>query len=233
MREALAAGDGDFALTAAAPNPEHSRAAHGSPKRRTARSLRRKGRRIAPYLTAGFFAAALVATLFNALLWQRGRHSGPLLFSRAEPPGPAKAPKANDTTGARPRRGAPAEALAAPKIAPERSSQDAGAARGDAQSGAQDQIAKILQRNEAPPPPAPGSEPAARVPKTPAPDKAVLEAQRALVKLGFVLKADGIMGAATRKAIARYERSRGRASDGALTPALIKRLAAEAGISAN
>ncbi|MBO0734738.1 MAG: hypothetical protein J2P49_10590, partial [Methylocapsa sp.] len=150
MREALAAGDGDFALTGAAPNPEHSRAAPGSPKSRTARSLRRKGRRIAPYLAAGFFAAAFVATLFNALLWQRGRHSGPLLFSRAVPPGPAKVPKANDTAETRLRRGAPPGALAAPKIAPERSSQDMSPARGDAQAGVQDQIAKILQKNEAP-----------------------------------------------------------------------------------
>ncbi len=61
--------------------------------------------------------------------------------------------------------------------------------------------------------------------------KTVLAAQRALVKLGFVLKPDGVAGATTRQAIERYERDRGLPQHGELSPALIRRLAAESGIA--
>lgn len=228
MREALAASDPDFVLTEAASNPEHLRERPGGPKRRGARALRRRGRRIVPYLAAGFFAAAFAATLFNALLGQKGRHSGPLLFARAAPPAPPKAPKATDAPAAQ----APKRAPPAPETALERPSQEL-AVRKDAPAGAQDQISKILQETAAPPLPSPaaGSQHGASPPKAPVADKAVAHAQRALVKLGYVLKADGISGTATKKAIERYEREHGLAADGTLTPALVRRLGAEAGMA--
>ena len=52
-----------------------------------------------------------------------------------------------------------------------------------------------------------------------------------LVKLGFVLIPDGLAGAATRHAITRYERDHGLAVNGEVTPALIRRLSAETGIT--
>ncbi len=65
------------------------------------------------------------------------------------------------------------------------------------------------------------------------PNKTVLAAQRALVKLGFVLKPDGVIGATTRQAIERYERDHHRANNGELTPAVLRRLSAESGVPIN
>jgi hypothetical protein len=62
------------------------------------------------------------------------------------------------------------------------------------------------------------------------PNPTVAAAQRALVKLGFVLRADGLAGAATRQAIERYERDRGLPARGTLGPELVRRLSAESGI---
>lgn len=67
----------------------------------------------------------------------------------------------------------------------------------------------------------------------PATSEIVLAAQRALVKLGFVLKADGVAGPATRQAIERYERDRGLPVRGDLTPALARKLSAETGLPIN
>ncbi len=55
----------------------------------------------------------------------------------------------------------------------------------------------------------------------------MLAAQRALVKLGYVLNPDGVAGAATRQAIERYERERGLAVRGDVTPALMRQLSTE------
>lgn len=62
------------------------------------------------------------------------------------------------------------------------------------------------------------------------PPKLVLGVQQALVKLGFVLRPDGHMGAVTRHAIEQYERDRGLQINGELTPKLMHRLAAESGV---
>jgi hypothetical protein len=60
--------------------------------------------------------------------------------------------------------------------------------------------------------------------------KLVLAAQRALLKLGFVLKTDGQMGGVTRRAIKQYEHDRNLPIHGELTPALLHRLSTESGI---
>ena len=64
-----------------------------------------------------------------------------------------------------------------------------------------------------------------------APSKSVLAAQRALVKLGYVLNPDGVAGATTRQAIESYEREHGLPVRGELTPSLMRRLSRETGIS--
>ncbi len=86
------------------------------------------------------------------------------------------------------------------------------------------------------------SRPAAAPPRRPAPpqqpsqaaaaqpSRTVAAAQRALVKLGFVLHADGVAGASTIAAIERYERDRGLPARGTLSPDLVRRLAGESGI---
>ena len=51
---------------------------------------------MAPYLAFGFFAVTFAVILFNALVWQKNRHSGPLLFSRVTPAVALKGPKNAD-----------------------------------------------------------------------------------------------------------------------------------------
>ena len=63
------------------------------------------------------------------------------------------------------------------------------------------------------------------------PDAGVLYAQRALLRLGYVVRADGQMGAATRQAIEKYERDSGLPATGKVTPALMKKLAAQSGVA--
>jgi len=80
---------------------------------------------------------------------------------------------------------------------------------------------------------APPARPTIEATASAAPSKLVLAAQRALVKLGFVLKPDGVAGATTRQAIERYERDHGLPVHGDLTPALLRQLSAEAGTAVN
>lgn len=167
--------------------------------------------------------------LFNALAWQKNRHSAPLLFSRAAPAAPA--PKNAEAIAI------PAQKRVQPAVSPvqkspaERPPQDLSQARANVLPGTpHDQISEILQAAAPQSFPTP-SKPSVSAPKPPASSKAVLNAQRALVKLGFVLKADGVAGEATRKVIERYERDHGLPIHGDLTPALMRRLSAEAGIS--
>jgi hypothetical protein len=81
-----------------------------------------------------------------------------------------------------------------------------------------------------------GTQPATPVPNRsagakPEPSRKVAGAQRALVKLGFVLAADGVAGASTRKAVESYERDRGLPPRGVLTPDIVRRLGSEAGVA--
>jgi len=169
--------------------------------------------------------------LLNALFWQKTRHSGPLLFSRVAPSATVKvARSAAGTEPAAAKHRQPAQdetqknsAGQGPDELPQtRSYVPAPAAR--------DQISEILQATS-PSAAAPPEKPLAGAPNLPTAGKAVLNAQRALVKLGFILKPDGISGNETRQAIARYEQEHGLPVRGVLTPALMRRLTAEAGIA--
>jgi hypothetical protein len=82
-------------------------------------------------------------------------------------------------------------------------------------------------------PPAPPGRAAAEAAVSAAPSKLVLAAQRALVKLGFVLTPDGVAGATTRQAIEHYERDHGLPVRGVLSRAIMRKLSAETGITIN
>lgn len=98
--------------------------------------------------------------------------------------------------------------------------------------------APVVQRPVAPtkPKPAPAAQPRPassnhhRLAAASQPNPTVAAAQRALVRLGFVLEADGLAGPATRKAIERFERERGLPARGTLSPDIVRRLAKESGI---
>lgn len=59
-----------------------------------------------------------------------------------------------------------------------------------------------------------------------------MTAQRALAALGFDPgQPDGVVGAGTRKALRDYQKARGLTADGYLSPAIVQKLRAEAGVS--
>ncbi len=94
-----------------------------------------------------------------------------------------------------------------------------GAAAAEAKPAGHDPIAHLLNSS------APQEAAAEERPKT------VLAVQQALVKLGFVVRPDGQMGAVTRHAIEQYERDHGLPIEARLTPKLLHRLAAETGVA--
>ena len=71
------------------------------------------------------------------------------------------------------------------------------------------------------------------VPAGPAADTGarVQGAQKALVKLGYVLKADGVMGASTRQAIQLFEQARKLPVTGELSPRVVRELASQSGMA--
>ena len=69
----------------------------------------------------------------------------------------------------------------------------------------------------------------ADAPRENAPDSRVLSAQQALLRLGYVVRANGVMSGGTRQAIEKFERDNGLAPTGKVTPTLLKKLAAQIG----
>jgi hypothetical protein len=224
----MAAGKRDFVLTA----PESKRKVFWQRLRAAmpdaSRFRVRRGRRLVPVLAAGFFIAISIVIAFNALVGQKNRRSAPMLFSRAVPAAPANGAKNAEALAP------PAPKRPQPAILPDeihkKALPDSPQAHAALAGAPHDPISEILQAT--PPLSYASAEPTASAPK-PLLNKAVLDAQRALVKLGLVLKADGILGQATRKAIARYQRDHGLPIDGKLTPGLMRRLATSSGLSPN
>jgi len=226
LREALAAANHDFILTE--PSEPRSRSKREGPapsRRRGSRRSAQRSKRVAGFIVGALCAAALGGIAINALVLQKTRHPAPL-FGRAAPvhaqTAPAEPAAASTPVPVpRPQQIAPTHAEA-----PAAARQDQPAATAPAtttlsilatETKPRDAIAQLLL----------GNNPEAQ------PSKMVLAAQKALVKLGFVLKPDGVMGATTRQAIERYERDHHRVSNGELTPAVLRRLAAESGASIN
>ena len=238
MPEALARFDDDEDY---APRPQRQRA----PQRRKAAKAplnekpsmfaairRRPGRAV----LVGCAVLTMVGIVANATLMQNARHPSPLVAGAprsivAPPPAPvAVAP----TPTPRPADIAAVEPAPAPVAAPtnSRAASSSNAltnlirstalpAREPAAETAvahRDQIGALLK----------GSAPAS----APAPDRTarVAAAQRALQKVGFVVKPDGSFGATTRQAIERFERDRGLAVTGDLSPRTVRELSAQSGV---
>ncbi|HET6374865.1 MAG TPA: peptidoglycan-binding domain-containing protein [Methylocella sp.] len=242
MREALASAGHDFVVTGPATKIRQLRARLFSGTRRNARRKTRRGR---PYLKAmagACFALLTGGILLNALVWQKSRHPAPL-FARTVSTLPPKAQAGLEAAAPPAQRsqslllpgmsqGRPAEKSAVPKTSSEPAPPAAHAGADPRQTRpnpappeAKDPITQLLQ--QAHEPPARGAVPASK-PAAPS-RESVLAAQRALVKLGYVLKADGVAGASTLEAVRRYERERHLTVRGELTPARIRQIIAEAG----
>jgi Putative peptidoglycan binding domain len=157
-------------------------------------------------------AAIMTGIVVNALLMQKERHSAPFFgparpgtISAAAPPAPAAAaapaPAPSDS----------APAVAQPPVRP-------------AHLGA--------AIDPAPPPPAPPSAPRSgdsirdllRGDSAKEATRLTLAAQNALVRLGYVVKADGAASAATTKAIEMFERAHGMTPSGEVTAKLVRQL---------
>jgi Putative peptidoglycan binding domain len=63
--------------------------------------------------------------------------------------------------------------------------------------------------------------------------RSTIAVQNALIKLGFSLKADGVVGASTEQAIQQFERSHGLAPSIEITAKLVKQLSAAANAAAH
>lgn len=169
--------------------------------------------RARPATVAGAAMAlgAVTMVCLNALGSQSGRHPAPILPKVAiRQDAPAREPKA-----ALPDRVAD-EARAAPRAA------EPGPKPG------RDAIAALIRQEETTASVTPKPDKAQdRADKS---DKAVLQAQRALNKLGYgPLKADGLMGPGTRAALEKFERDRKLPVKGEAAGRTLKELAARAG----
>ncbi len=217
---------------------------------RGSRALQRAAK-YASLIAGAALAAVVVGILVNALALQKARHPAPF-FGRSFPL-PQAAPPAAPS--------APTPAAAAEPEAAETSLRahptDATDARPDTRAQGRDPIAQLLRgslassRPAAPAQPEPKPVPArpdpikAELQKVeagkseagkseagkPEPTRAVAAAQHALVKLGFVLRADGLMGTTTRQALEQFARDHGLPANGELTPRLRRELAAQSGIA--
>jgi hypothetical protein len=223
LREALARGDHDFILSEPrrSVRSRHPKNAPGG-FRRFVRIVYRAAdypNRIAGTCLIGL----VIAICVNALMLQQSRHPAPLFHKSvalpvSAPPAPFIAPVAPAPVVAEPVRDPIRQLLQAnPTASDSASAQRASAREGTAGKPLRDPISQLLK-----------SEPAQPAPE---PSKTVFAAQRALVKLGFVLKPDGIIGGATRQAIEQFERDHKLQPHGELGPKVLHELSGQSGIT--
>ena len=228
MREALARSDLDFVVTEEPrrkPRAASAAKAASAKPARTGRfsSLAFLTRRPARTLAGVTIAAVATGIILNAALFQTGRHPAPLFGApgvttavlRPAPP-PLPAPRPASLTQPTPAALAPAPAPAPvvarasePAIAPRPAEPAAPPAR-------KDPIGALLRGDGL-------AEPAV-------PPARVAAVQKALVKAGFVLRADGVMGASTKQALERFERDNKLPVTGDLAPRTLRELAAQSGV---
>ncbi len=230
MPEAIARFDQDDMLVAPRPRRRASK--------KTKRSsgwfafVRRQPGRV--FVTA-LGGAVLIGIVGNATLMQNARHPAPLLFGLA-PSRPSQAPASPPAPAPRPVDLAAAPAAPAAVAPMQKPAPSTPHASLDASpSPHKDAIAALL-RNEAP-----SAEPASRaaavrhglVKGDAAADASprVAAAQRALMRVGFVVRPNGLLGADTRQAIERFEKDRGLTVTGALSARTLKELSARSGVA--
>lgn len=232
MPEVLAAADHDFVLTEPVSKLKHLREKLLTARRHCSRRTGRRGRRYLSVLAAGFFGATAAAILLNALVWQTTRHPAPL-FARPTPTAAAKEPTIAGMSAVPAPRPQPAVTpIQAHDKLFEKPPLEMPAGGHPRQTRVistlpHDEISQLLKA------PAPPARPTTEAAAPAAPSKLVLAAQRALVRLGFVLNPDGVAGATTRQAIERYERDHALPVRGDLSRAIMRRLSAETGITIN
>jgi hypothetical protein len=232
LREALARSDNDFLVA----EPRRKKPAPRKSAFSTLFAVGRFFRGVATYpnrIAGALLVAFAIAITVNALELQTARHPAPLFGRAMLPPASIPAPQpatANMTRAPVPpaRMAAPAPVAAATRAFGDPLGQFI--RHDDATSQRQtttpepvarpDSISQIIKET------APAAAAAAQQPS-----RTVLAVQRALVKLGFVLRADGIDGEATRKVITQYEADHHLPAHGELSPKVIRDLSVESNIA--
>jgi Putative peptidoglycan binding domain len=197
----------------------------------------------------------LIAILINALVLQRSPHPAPLFGRTIQVPAastPAAAPAPPQAASQAAAAIEKPEPAAAPSSAPDmqkpardpiaqllkgggssspphqpspivslrkHTNQEAAASETKPMPPPRDQISQLLK----------GNAPSSAGPAPAEPSKTVLAVQHALVKLGFVLKPDGVNGAATRQALEQFEHDHNLPAKGELTPKVLRELATQSG----
>ena len=211
MREALAGTDHDFLLR----EGKRAGATRNGPGRKQKKSFFRLPRwpsrpRTGTLILLGLAAITIIGIPLNALFLQDGRHPAPLFGASAPPPPAEHAPLP-------PPRPIPSQALTKAPIKADAKADDA----------APEAVARPAEKTLDPI----GLLLAGGAPKSEEADKKVLFAQRALVRLGYVLRADGKFGGATRQALEKFERDNGLPAKGELTPKILRLLSARSGVA--
>jgi hypothetical protein len=212
-------------------------------------------KRIGVMLILSIAAVAAIGVPMNALFLQDGRHPAPLFSDRPSnavmvaPRPPARpatieAARTEREIGAQPRP-APKDLIASKLENLGAKSLETGKtepAKADLTHKAvktRDAIGQLILSKALPTASAdkagkaPSPEKADKAPspeKTASVDRSVLYAQRALLRLGYVVRADGVLNAATRRTLEKFERDAGLPAKGKITPQLLKQLATLSGL---
>lgn len=172
------------------------------------------------------FAALLTGIVLNALALQSARHPSPLFGTATsispnplppEAPKPAPRPASLSAAPIAAPAPAPPVTIATRPVAVSRDAEPPGTKSSDA-IGDMLRVSPLHQSGASP---APSAIEATRI----------LLAQKALMKLGYVVRPDGVMGATTRQAVERFERERGWPVHGELTPKVLREISARSGLS--
>ena len=223
MREALARSDLDFVV---AEEPRRKPRAAKAPAAKAVRkgrfaSLAFLTRRPARTLAGVTIAAVVTGITLNAVLFQTGRHPAPLfgapgvttaVLKPAAPPMPAPRPVAS----AQPAPAAPTPAASVARAPEPAATPRAAEPAAPAPAQKKDPIGALIKGDGLADPVVPPARVAA--------------VQKALVKAGFVLRADGVMGASTKQALERFERDNKLPVTGELVPRTLRELAAQSGV---
>ncbi len=184
--------------------------------------------RIGVLLLFGIGGLAFVGVPMNALFFQDGKHPAPLFSSH-----PPAWEKAGDVPTPPARPAQTQTARAEPDSANVETARPKNPAKTDTSAlkaeiaKAEPAAAKAEKKRDAITQLLGGAEAAAR---EAGPDKNVLYAQRALQKLGYVVRPDGVFGGGTRQAIEKFERDNGLPAKGELTPKIARLLAQRASL---